>query len=481
MRLLLITLFVLALAPSARADDRSPDDWRALTFADVDAAHALIMDNHPGALPELQDGEFRARLNDSWVLARTRAESVSGFGGYAATLRGFASGLGDKHIAWQANRYLIPVRYAGFWVRRRGAQWTVVGADTAGSPPISARLVACDGQTPDALLQARVGGFRADPSSPAQMARADFWLFIDDGNPFVPRPRQCDFDLGDSIKTIEIVWREIDTATLSKRVSELYPATRAGFGVSEKGTLGWIAVEHLDANGAAVIGDVKSRWRALVDKPALVIDLRGNGGGDSTVGDDLARLLYGPAAVSRAQLRKPECGSVWRASAGNLRTLEAYQTSFAERGEAAVQGFRTEARAVQKAMAAGRPLSGDVSACLHEAPARVRPTAAPVDAPFQGKVLLLTDGSCFSSCLLMVDLFRSLGAIHIGQPTDGGVWYMEVRDEPLPSGLGTFSVLGKVGLGAPRRLGPFVPDLPFDGDMAETEALEAWIAATFQP
>lgn len=481
MRFLLILLFGLALGLPAGAADRTPDDWRALTLADVDAAHALIAENHPGAAPELQDAEFRARLDQGWTLARTRAAGVSDFGGYAATLRGFATGLGDGHIVWRANRFLGVVRYPGFWIRRKGLQWTVVEADAGGGPPVGARLLACNGQTPDDLLRSRVGGFRADLASPAQVARAAVWLMIDDGNPFVPLPRRCDFDVEGAKTAFDLDWRAIDVTELSRRAGALYPPVSAGFGVREAGDIAWIAIGQLNADGAAVVADVGARWSSLAAKRALVIDLRGNGGGDSTIGDDLAGRLYGSRAVSRTQRRKPGCGSVWRASEGNLRTLEAYQSRFADRGEAMLNGLEAEAEAVRKALAAGRPLSGDVSRCLGEASAPPRPAATPPGAPYHGKVLVLTDGACFSSCLLMVDLFRSLGATQVGQPTDGGVWYMEVRSEPLPSGLGTFSVLGKVGLGAPKRLGPFTPDVPFDGDMADTEALEHWIAARFAP
>jgi hypothetical protein len=96
----------------------------------------------------------------------------------------------------------------------------------------------------------------------------------------------------------------------------------------------------------------------------------------------------------------------------------------------------------------------------------------------KGRLVLLTDRACFSSCLLKAGLFRIIGAVHIGEATDFSTRYMEVRPLPLPSGLGTFATLQKVAFGAPARLGPFDPEIPFPGRMDDTPALERWVVET---
>ncbi|HET9275361.1 MAG TPA: hypothetical protein VFN96_04760, partial [Gemmatimonadales bacterium] len=99
----------------------------------------------------------------------------------------------------------------------------------------------------------------------------------------------------------------------------------------------------------------------------------------------------------------------------------------------------------------------------------------------QGRLLLLTDHACFSSCLLLTPLFRLAGATHLGEATDFSTRYMEVRGLPLPSGLGSFSTLMKVSFGAPKRLGPFEPEVTFPGRIDDTAALERWVTATVAP
>src|SRR5690348_13533975 len=81
-------------APTAEVADH----WRVLTRMDLDAAYALIADNHPGAAAELKDDAFKARLREGRDKAVALASRVDSYDGYVATLGSFAAGMGDKHI-----------------------------------------------------------------------------------------------------------------------------------------------------------------------------------------------------------------------------------------------------------------------------------------------------------------------------------------------------------------------------------------------
>jgi hypothetical protein len=56
-----------------------------------------------------------------------------------------------------------------------------------------------------------------------------------------------------------------------------------------------------------------------------------------------------------------------------------------------------------------------------------------------------------------------------------------VREIVLPSGLATFSTLQAIMTDAPRKIGPFDPKIPYPGDIADTAALEKWVAETVYP
>lgn len=134
--------------------------------------------------------------------------------------------------------------------------------------------------------------------------------------------------------------------------------------------------------------------------------------------------------------------------------------------------YETLADDIDRAIAEGRPFDEPVPDC---APGEPAAAAAPAPA-YQGRVFIVTDHACFSSCLLMVRDFRTLGATHVGEATNAATRYMEVREIVLPSGLINFSTLQKVVVGEDADIGPFTPGFTFPGRMSDTPALEAWIA-----
>jgi hypothetical protein len=93
----------------------------------------------------------------------------------------------------------------------------------------------------------------------------------------------------------------------------------------------------------------------------------------------------------------------------------------------------------------------------------------------------LTDNLCFSSCLAVTDDFRTLGAFHVGQTTDAATHFVDVREQYLPSGYSMFSTLESLAPDAPAQVGPYVPALTYNGDIADTAALEAWVIAKAIP
>jgi hypothetical protein len=205
------------------------------------------------------------------------------------------------------------------------------------------------------------------------------------------------------------------------------------------------------------------------------VDVRGNGGGSSSYGERLAQILFKDVKEEPAEDDAGIGGEAWRVSPGNAD---------------AMAKFAADTRANNPDNKELVDWSGETSVMLRDGitsgarfvPALPKNLPAPLafqdpkgGTPGAAKVYLLTDHACFSSCLLMTDRFKSLGAVQIGLPTDAATRYMEVRSDLLPSRLATFSTLQKVSLGAPAWLGPYEPAVRFDGDMSDTKALERWV------
>ncbi|MDI6625788.1 MAG: hypothetical protein QME55_13745, partial [Brevundimonas sp.] len=123
----------------------SAEGWRQLARADLDAAHALILENHPGAVPELGDESFRQRMRLGYDTALGRIPAVDGYAGYTAVLAGFATSFGDEHV-WSNPRLRgVPYAWAGLVMTRRGGTWVVAARDGDDQSLVGARLASCDG------------------------------------------------------------------------------------------------------------------------------------------------------------------------------------------------------------------------------------------------------------------------------------------------------------------------------------------------
>lgn len=466
------------LISGATQSQSGGNPWRQLTEADVEAAHALLQDDHPGAAEAAGDALFRQRLQAAREEARQRARQVNSFEGYAATLMGLGNAMGDKHIRWRPLVVPVTLDWAGLLLARRAGQWVVAQEDSAadGPPLAGARLVACDGVPAERLAEQRLGGFRAVWSVPAQQVAASPWLLVDDGNPFLRRPARCTFDQNGVMREIALRWRSARRAEVAPRMNNLVRSGAPGFGLRPSGAGWWIALQALSDKALPVVEAVRARADQMRKAPFVVLDMRGNSGGNSIYGDQILEALLGPAATRRREgAEARSCPPVWRTSPRNLRTLAQYaRDALGRTGEQAARFWADQHRRGLEAQAAGRPLSGPANCGTEPSPAPAR--AAPENSLFSGRLILLTDHLCFSSCLLVADRFRQLGALHVGEATDAATRYFEFREERLPSGLGTFSTLQAVSTSSPYQIGPFLPDRAYDGDISDTAALERWVA-----
>jgi Peptidase family S41 len=258
------------------------------------------------------------------------------------------------------------------------------------------------------------------------------------------------------------------------------PARRA----SAFGAGYWIALQDLLSDKTvAVVKAVEEQKTTLREAPYVVLDLRGNGGGSSLVGREIATSLLGADATEArlGTVTERSCGGTgnsWRASEGNIKQLEFMLPYVVRGGPENVKIVEQTLREARAASSQGKTFSASVDC-------PVVPPQPPADAqppsPMKGRLILITDNLCFSSCLSVTDDFRTLGAFHIGQTTDAATHFIDVREQYLPSGYSMFSTLQSVDPSTSVQVGPFAPKLTYDGDIADTAALEKWVIDVVVP
>ena len=351
---------------------------------------------------------------------------------------------------------------------------------------MGAALISCDGEAVQDLARKNIGGFHAVWSVGAQQIQNAPWLLIDEGNPFITRPKACVFEHNSQRETVTLDWVRVKRENLLPRVKKAIGAGAAGFGVRRVGQGYWIALQDLQSDRArAVVKAVEDQKMALREASFVVLDLRGNGGGSSVMGRQIAASLLGAAAAEGrlGPATEAACGGPdgsWRASEDNIKQLEFVQASpfVVEGGPEIKKMVQDTLRDARAAFSQGKAFSASIN-CPIEPPKP--PAATQPPSLMKGRLILLTDNLCFSSCLSVTDDFRTLGAFHVGQTTDAATRYVDVREQYLPSGYSMFSTLESVDPGSPSEVGPFEPALTYNGDIADTAALETWVIATAVP
>lgn len=482
--LLALLIAFQALAQTSAVDAQSAAAlWRDLTALDVRAAYSLLMENHPAAAPEANDPGFVAALEAARARALTRAAQVSSHEGYAATLGEFATSLGDDHIASAPTHVPRTVRWAGVVAGLQGSHWIVAADDPklTGAELKGARIIECGGRAAEEFAR-DVLHYVTGVGVQGQMSINAPWLLIDQGNPFVTPPRECTFDQGGKQTVLTLAWQPVSRTELLQHHWH-YPYGSAGFSVRASGGGYWVALEELEADAQPVIDEVTRQAAQIQAAAYVVVDVRGNGGGSDHYMRVLADLIYGQAHTDAILGRydgegeqEGACPQVFRASVDNIKYLSAAADDLRRQGNTAVADLVT--RAVQQmraAAAAGKALTGPAACPARKPLAKKAPPSLA-----RGKVFILTDAGCFSSCISGVGFFRQLGATQIGQVTRAATHYAEAREIVLPSGLSSFATLQGLQRADPVNIGPYSPAIEYEGDMADTAALERWVSELAQ-
>jgi hypothetical protein len=477
----LALLFCPALLPAQPPAER---DWSAALRQDAQALHDEIAANHPGAVNELDPG-FAKRNDAQLALALKRAEDARTYGDYFFPLREYVASFDDGHMGFGAfgdtpNDFTWP----GFLTDydARGDIRVVSRADDA-PVPLGARLTGCDGRSAARVAAMTLGKMWGRWQLESQRRFQGPYLFLSEGSRYIRRPSVCDFDAEGQRKRVTLHWKPTSLRQVSERLGAI---RRAAPRVFESRSLGngarWYSLPSFDGDpqspaGKAlppIVASMRADRAALSAVPAIVLDLRGNGGGSSDWSRQMAEILWGQDALER--LPSNDTFVEWRVSRANLDSIE---KSYAERRDGGVLSprmrswYETVIAGLTAALSRGDALWRHPNEEAQLAEAEPRPTPP---TPFAGAVYVLTDEVCASACLDAVDLWRALGAVHVGRTTSADTLYMEVRQVKLPSGITAFSLPMKVYRNRARGSNePAVPVHSFGGDIADTAAVERWI------
>lgn len=469
-----VTAALLLTAPASAKDSHFASRWSRDATRDVEAMHDLIRDNHPGPVDPANPG-FRRWLEDGRTKALVLAHKAQTRADYWRSVHFYINGFRDGHLAVEEEAAL-PYVWPGFLTRTDERGVTTVTVSTVRGVPVGAVVNACDGVAVPRLLDTRVHPFRTNADIPHERIYRASYLFVGIAGDRT-QLRACIVTAGGRRQSVKLAWRSLPEDDLWSRLPLAQQRVIPELGLRTVGKTLFVSIPSFNwwGDGAARMQAMVDALQARIDEvhraDRVVIDVRGNLGGNSAWGDNIAAILWGEGAA-RA-LSDSFDGSVdWRTSARNAeQTREA-----ANRSKAA--GLKDDA-----------DYRFDVAARMDAARARgeqLMPEAAlpkssglPADyrTPFAGKVFFLTDMRCASACLDFADLMRRMpGVTHVGQPTSADAVYIDNVIAPLPSGLASLDYSLKVYRSRVRKNNEWYrPAKIWPGGPMTDAALAAWI------
>jgi hypothetical protein len=488
--LFLFVLLACACCPQGAAQSAGGRDWAETAVDDLHFIRATLRENHPGPV-DTGNPAFQRWYKRGFDLSIARARKARDFAGYFFAINYYMAGFEDGHMGALTERHLLD-HLAGDRLRRRWPRFTLryksggfVVDQTEGPsrriPQVGEKLIACDGRLVESWAKEILGGYVGLWDIPGTRASLAPLLLIDEGNPFVKRPVRCRFRGQKGEREVLLDWQPISGADLRARFTYQEELPEPPSVQQLEADAYWIRLPSFatgDKKNSTDLKTIEADLRRLA--PAIrrarlvVLDVRGNRGGNSEAGDALLAAIWGEAYVE--SIRPRPTAIDWRVSRGNIRFLTEVNLAELRRQ------FGPDSRQAREYehLIAGMQQALDKRQVWYreESP---KPPSAPAPEPNTVQPVLLTDNACASACLDFADVVLRLpGAQHAGLETSADAVYIDNRAVRLPSGLGWLGFSMKVYRGRARGNNqPYKPKHVYEDDINDTRAVQEWVLRGF--
>ena len=465
--------------------DSASAAWASLAAADVRAFCGDIRGVHPGMVDPLSP-RFADQVDRACGVAESRARDARSFLDWMEIMQGLVTSFRDGHTGIAFTVTPTQLRWPGFLIDGQGGRWVVrrpASATTTNEGPADgAELVACDGQPAETFLETQLDEKTVDWSKEPERIRQAFRAFTTYRLTGPVPATQCRFRRDGRVVDVSLAWRPVSTIAMQPLLA---PYLRRG-ATSRPIAVGfapdrhaWVQIGNFKDETAlkALEAELLAKQARLRTAPYVVFDLRGNGGGNSTWGGRFASILWGADAVEGRRLAQQSSnpadhGKYWRRSRAAAAKMHAAGAEYAAQGPdfADIAKYWRE---LGDTIAAAKEDGLYQDECCRPKP---RPSVVPAPA-YARKVFVLTDAGCFSSCVVVMNTLKRMGAIQVGEASGQNEVYGEsVGPFDLPSGLGWYRIPVSIIRQPRSSLGGLPPDVRWPGAMDDDRGLRAWIA-----
>lgn len=473
-KLILICGLITVSSCATQKSDSSPKIDLCKNFeTDLNYIHNSIKTNFVGYThsPELKKNADSTYLAEM-ALARKCQSNLD----YIKGIKRYFSTFNDPHVKalWNGpgkNSALIeissgkklpattfPIQYVstGVFLTRVNGRVFVRGLDSNLLPSSGLKngdeLISCAGNKPQNILENEILPFEPVSAKEAALYKYTPYIFFrwdQSGEAFT----QCDFDRDGRVFSQTLAWHPVPENYLEKNFqimpSKIYSIEKTSYGhwVTLKTFAGYS--EEINKQLKDFVDDAKTLRKDKI----VVMDVRGNSGGNSSWGTAWIDGVYG------YHKEAPINSFFVLTSLGNKAHFEGLYSHLQKTG-----GLTSEESVFWKnILNTVKDASGKLEE-FHESPAR---ESSAIKTSFKGQIYVLTDAGVFSSGEAFVEQLNLMPRVkQAGIATNASTHYSDIRFDIAPSGLVfNFPTKGFSDARYKRKSGEaLIPEIPLSQD-----------------
>lgn len=464
----------------------------------LDFVHQSITEMHPAVL-DPSATEFQVWYKAGYEKAKALLPLVHSAADEQALLNYYLVGYKDSHLSGyiaysRYHRLEQPKEQWAGWLLKATTQGYEVAYSVSGGsyPEVGLQLVSCDNQPIEELLQNRYAPY-ADARWNLLIARDRVAQALTQKSmeyDVLARPEitQCLFknSMGEE-KQFPFVWQKLDEK-IKQHIRALtyktytYPSlTRKTAGVA------WINVSDFNLKTPEAYAHHQQLLKDLASLHAnetLIFDLRLNGGGNSGFGDEILTAAFGKNGrmylavqlVEKFGASKSYYRPSWSFYWSRDYMIKQLKLSQGE-NSSEVKWLSAVNERMKKALENNEQQFSQQEALEGLVDNSVEFESA--NWSYSGKVIILTDKRCVSSCLDFVDRLKQIpNVLHWGEPTSADTVYTEIADMWHNYHEDTYSFMVPVkqwNHRARKDNEPYIPDSVFNGNIYDDSSVEQWV------
>ena len=469
--------------------------------AHLEYVHQAIDEMHPAIL-EKGATEFHRWHTQGYEQVKRLLPLVRTEGDANAIMRFYLSGYEDSHLSGDFNR----TPYSR--IDSQKSSWTgwIIGATNSyyyvqlakqgdQYPPIDAQLLSCDQKPIDALLQEYFSPYFDRRwhllTAHQQAARALSQSFNNVILLNRPDIKECTFDVKGEKKSYPLVWQPRD----EKDIADIRTINNKPYKFPDAHLLSpgiiWITASDFQLNSPEAANSQKrllEKLNKVDDKSVIVLDTRLNSGGSSRHGFNiLSSALNNDEKHFLEKEWKRKFGNADAQFRASWRLYWNYDYKLkkviANQGsESPISSFLIKTMEKIKTTLDEGKSHFYQSEIFEDQKDDNQDTEPPVTKwDSTRKVILVTSSHCSSACLDFVDMVKLIpNHLHLGEPTNADTSYIEVAELESSYYGETFNFMvpsKKWNKRIRKDNEPYIPDIIYNGNIYDDQALELWVLA----